>query len=87
MPGKNVFGIRLGVAKKTVGSFEISNCLQWIIRMWVKISLSGGKWANKRFPTPYGGVMQWPRGPNGIHAIALPEGVIILLHYANFIPQ
>jgi hypothetical protein len=35
------------------------------------IPLSGGKWANKRFPTPYGGVMQWPREPNGIHAIAL----------------
>jgi hypothetical protein len=33
--------------------------------------LSGGKWANKRFPTPYGGVMQWPREPNDIHAIAL----------------
>jgi hypothetical protein len=33
--------------------------------------LSGGKWANKHFPTPCGSVMQWPRNPNSIHAIAL----------------
>jgi hypothetical protein len=25
----------------------------------------------KHFPTPCCGVMQWPRNPNGIHAIAL----------------
>jgi hypothetical protein len=33
--------------------------------------LSGGKWANKRFPTPSGGFIQGPSKSNGIHAIAL----------------
>jgi hypothetical protein len=35
--------------------------------------LSGGKWVNKPFPPPCGGVMQWPSKSNGIHAIALPS--------------
>jgi hypothetical protein len=43
--------------------------------------LSGGKWANKRFPTPSGGFIQWPSKSNGIHAIALGNGPAMACSY------